>query len=165
MTKLRFIRNLIGAVLLVGVGFLVWFDYDFHESMKTDFWNRDGKPDAKAMNRHTDGNYPDSIFRVVEVGNSSRANGDGEELAIFCFPPTDVPRMKAWLGHSVEWTAGFPELVGWRWHIEQNAPRDLVIDQTARPEDFIHLPTSPTSGHCTLIDVVRGVSYQINIRM
>jgi len=137
----------------------------FYVSNKTDYWKRDGKPSAEVMRWFAEARYPSSIFRVVEVGHSSRANGDGEELTIYCFPPADLPTLKASLGLDKEWAAGFPENTEWRSHIEKNAPRDLVIDQAARPEDYIHIPTSPEDFDCTLIDVVRGISYEIRIRM
>ena len=165
MTKLRYIRNLLGIVLLVGLGGMALILAGFYVATKTDCWKRDGKPSAELMHWFAEANYPSSIFRVVEVGCSTRFNGDGEELTIYCFPPADVPKLKASLGMDKEWAAGFPENSWWRSHIEKNAPRDLAIDLKARPEDYIHIPTSPEDLDCTLIDVVRGVSYQIIFRM
>ena len=164
MTPLRFARNLLGIVLLVGLGGMALILAGFYEATKTDSWKRDGKPSAEVMQRLAEEQYPSSIFRVVEVGISSRFNGDGEELTIYCFPPADVPRMKACLGRDKKWAAGFPENNSWRWHIEKSAPRDLVIDEAARPENYIHIPNSPGNFGCTLIDVVRGISYKIIYR-
>lgn len=135
MTTLRFTRNLLGAVLLVGLGGMALILAGFYVSNKTDYWKRDGKPSAEVRHRLAREHFPASIFRVVEVGHSSRANGDGEELTIYCFPLADVPKMKASLGMDKEWAAGFPENDWWRSHIEKNAPRDLAIDRAARPED------------------------------
>lgn len=165
MTTLRFNRNLLGIVLLVGLGGMALILAGFYVANKVDYWKRDGKPSAEVMRWFAEARYPSSIFRVVEVGFSSRSNGDGEELTIYSFPPADVPKMKASLGMDEKWVAGFPENDGWRSHIEKNAPRDLVIELTARPGDYIHIPTSPEDFNCTLIDVVRGISYEIRIRM
>lgn len=165
MTTLRFIRNLFGIVLLVGLGGMALILAGFYVANKVDSWKRDGKPSAEVMQRLAMDHFPGSIFRIVEVGHSSRANGDGEELTIYCFPPADLPKMKASLGLDKEWAAGIPENTEWRSHIEKNAPRDLVIDRAAQPEDYIHIPTSPEDFDCTLIDVVRGISYEIRIRM
>lgn len=162
MKILRYLGILAGVIFLAGLGFFAWMRYDLHESMKTDSWSRDGAPSAEMLKRLADWNYPDSISRVVEVGHSSRANGDGMKLTIYCFAPADVPRMKAAHGSDVDWDSGFPTRDGWRWPIEQNAPRDLVIGPTARPGDYIHFPSSERQW--TIIDVVRGISYQINIR-
>ena len=164
MTTLRFTRNLLGIVLLVGLGGMALILAGFYVANKTDYWKQDGKPSAEVMQRLAEEQYPSSIFRVVEVGNSSRFNGDGEELTIYCVPPADVPKLKASLGMDKEWAAGFPENNWWRSHIEKNAPRDLVIDRAARPENYIHIPNSPGSFHCILIDLVRGISYEIHIR-
>lgn len=165
MTTLRFTRNLLGIVLLLGLGGMALILAGFYVANKTDHWKRDGQPSAEVIQRLARDHFPSSIFRVVEVGHSSRSNGDGEELTIYCFPLADVLKMKASLGMDKEWAAGFPENDWWRWHIEKNAPRDLVIGLTARPEDYIHISTSPEDLDCTLIDLVRGISYQIIFRM
>ena len=161
MKILRYLGILAGVIVLAGLGFLAWLRHDIRESMKTDSWSRDGPPSAEVMKRLAEWNYPASIFRVVEIGYSSRANGDGEELTIYCFPPADVPKMRACFGGAAKWNPGFPENGGWRWHIDQNAPRDLRVDWTASPEDYIHLPPTPTNNRSAMIDVVRGISYQI----
>jgi|GEM_PF-4855704 len=164
MTTLRFTRNLLGIVLLVGLGGMALLVAGFYMATKTDYWKRDGKPSAEVMHCFAEANYPSSIFRVVEVGCSTRFNGDGKELTIYCFPLADVLNMKACLGRDKKWAAGLPENSWWRWQIEENAPHDLVIDRAARPENYIHIPNSPGSFHCILIDLVRGISYEINIR-
>lgn len=164
MTKPRFIRNLLAIVLLVGLGGMALLVAGFYMATKTDYWKRDGKPSAEVMQRLAEANFPSSIFRVVEVGRSTRFNGDGKELTICCFPLADVLKMKACLGRDKKWAAGLPENIWWRWEIEDNAPRDLVIDRAARPENYIHIPNSPGNLHCILIDLIRGISYEINIR-
>ena len=161
MRGFRYIAAVLGTLLLTGVGFCAWLMHGFHESMKTDYWRRDGKPDAEVAKRLADCGYPSTISRTAEAGYSSRANGDGERVTIYCFPPTDVERMKNLLGGR-SWVVGLPSGDDWRSSLQEHAPADLLIPSTAKTSDYIHVPSDPKNHNWnwTIIDVVRGISYE-----
>ncbi|MEQ1934373.1 MAG: hypothetical protein ABL962_10935 [Fimbriimonadaceae bacterium] len=168
-TIFRFLGLLAGIAAVGALVFYAWGWYHFREAVKIDYWHRDGPPDLTTAKRLADWSYPASISRVTEIGDKSRATGDGENLTIYCFATSDVPVMKQVLGGGpAGWMEGFPAVDGWKQHIRDHAPLDLVIGPTADPKNYIHIPTPieqmGMNRYWTFIDVVRGISYQIRIR-
>ncbi|CAN5692164.1 hypothetical protein BH11VER1_BH11VER1_15350 [soil metagenome] len=168
MKTLRCLAFLGGFFLIALTGYF-WALHDFRESMKTDYWDRDETPNNATLQRLTnDWGFPVSIYRTVEKGNSSRANGDGERLEIYCFAPIAIPAMRQALNTQSGWVSGFPEIEGWREHILKNAPVDLIIGESESPKDFIHSPISLANmgmdRYWTIINVVRGIRYEIRIK-
>jgi hypothetical protein len=161
---LRVLAWVIGIGLLTAVSFFGWLMYDFHESSKTDFWDTDSPPDSATKAILARDGIPDVVTRVVRVGASSRFNGDGEDLTIYCFDPSMLTQMKRALGGATVWEAGLPADSGWRWQIRDHAPADLQIGDSPDTSSFIHLPTPAGSLNWTIIDIRRAVSYQIRIR-
>ena len=167
-TIFRFLSLLAGIAAVGALVFYAWGWYHFREAGKIDYWHRDGAPDLTTAKRLTDWRYPASISRVTEIGDKSRATGDGEELTIYCFAVSDLPEMKEALGGGeAGWVAGFPAVDGWREHIREHAPLDLVISATADPENYIHIPMlierMGMNRYWTIIDVVKGICYQIRV--
>lgn len=163
---LRSLGRLAYIVVVCVLGLFAWVWNYFREMGKHDVWRRDGAPDAIIAKRLSEWNYPASISRVTEIGDKSRATGDGEDLTIYCFALADLPKMKELLGGGeAGWSVGFPAVDGWREHIRDHAPLDLVISQTADPKSYIHIPMlverMGMDRYWTIIDVVKGVCYQI----
>lgn len=151
------------AILIGMIGCVAWAGQSFIETTRTDFWRRDTTLDAAETARLARSGYPRSIHRLVEVGCASRAQGDGENLVIHCFAPSDTSRMISALGRDTPWQPGLPTGQWWRHQLEKQAPPDLLISPTADPTHYRYLSIDP--GHeVTLVDVIRGISYQIIVR-
>lgn len=162
MKKLRRIAFIGGFLLLVGFCLVGWAIHEFHEGMKTDYYDIDQTPDASTMKRFTEWGYSPSISRFVQKGSSSRANGDGEKLIIYCFNPSEVPMMRHAIG-SDNWVSGFPSTPWWRDTMLKFTPADLVIDASESPDHFVHVPMFPDNYNWTIMDIVRGVSYEFSL--
>ncbi|MBL9115685.1 MAG: hypothetical protein JNJ83_11815 [Verrucomicrobiaceae bacterium] len=162
MKKLRILAAIGGALVLVGTGVTAWLIHEMNESIGTNTWRRDGPPSETDMIRLLGSDYPRSITRVVEDGVSSRFNGDGEELIIFCFPASDLPRMVKLLSDDRDWSPGLPNGPNWRHQIDSRCPADLQIIPTASSADFIHVQID--NWRWTIIDKNRGISYRVIIR-
>ena len=77
----------LGLIILMLARQVLWFiSFELNEATKLDVWKRDGPPSSARMAGIFGTDYPRFITRrVVENGISSRFNGDGEELTVFCF--------------------------------------------------------------------------------
>ena len=162
MKKLRILALVGGALLLAGIAFAAWLIHDMNESMGGDAWRRDGPPSGTDMIRLLGSDYPRFITRVVEDGVSSRFNGDGEELVIFCFPASKLPIMMQLLSDDRDWLHGLPDGPNWRHQIDSRCPADLQIIPTASSSDFIHIRIDDWLW--TIIEKSRGISYRVIIR-
>ena len=161
---LRIIGWLSLALVLCALCFFGWLTYDFHESGKTDFWSTDSPPDAVMVSKFAEWGYPSTIYRVVRHGASSRWNGDGEDLTIYCFPVADVPRMKLIFGSDAVWVDGLPSDGGWRFYLREHTPKDLSIDDTSDSSAYIHIRYGSGYFGRTIIDTRRGISYEYRSR-
>ena len=153
-----------GVALLITISFFSWLIYDFHQSSKMDFWNTDSQPDATMKAILTREGIPETVTRVVKIGCSSRFNGDGEELTIYCFDPSQLDQMTHALGGGSTWMPGLPADSGWKWQIRDHAPADLKIEDSPDASFFIHLPTPVGSLNWTIIDIRKAASYQVRFR-
>lgn len=162
MTKLRVLGLIGGVLLLIGIACAVWILQEFNASTGTDVWQRDGAASGTDLTRLLGEDYPSSISRVVENGHSSRFNGDGEELVIFCFATADLPKMQQLLGDGSAWVPGLPNGPNWRHLIDSRSPQDLKIAPAASAEGFVHVEID--AFRCTIIDTVRGISYRVIIQ-
>jgi hypothetical protein len=162
------IKNLSIAVGIVVIAIVVVVlgraNLDFHESTKTDVWNRDYSPDAAALAQLTARNYPGSIHHVFEVGSSSRANGDGESLSIYSFDPADTEAFKAAIYARHGWADGFPNVSDWGHLLERTAPRNLWITPSDDSQDFVHAVEDPDGMTSCLINRKKGVVYLYTVR-
>lgn len=163
----KIICALAGAALIALVaaaGFFAWLMHDMHEIGKTDHWNTDLLPDAAMKANFAKWGLPDSITRELRAGSSSRINGDGRKLTIYCFPPDALSNMKSALGQDSTWADGLPAGTAWKAQIEELAPKDFSPGDFSDSSAFVHLPSAPDSLGWTIIDVRRGVSYLVIIR-
>lgn len=163
MKKAALLTHASSFILIGMIGCVAWAGQTFIETTRTDFWRRDAILDAAETARLARSGYPRSIHRLVEIGCSSRAQGHGENLVIHCFSPSDAPRMISALGRDTPWQSGLPTGQWWRRQLKSQAPPDLLVSPTADPSHFRYLSTDP-SHEVTLVDVIRGISYQIIIR-
>lgn len=162
MKKIRILALMGGALLLAGIALAAWLIHGMNESMGGGTWRRDGAPSSTDMIRLFGSDYPPSVTRVVEDGVSTRFNGDGEELIIFCFPTSDLPRMMKLLSDDREWLPGLPDGPNWRHQVDSRCPADLQIIKAAPSTDFIHIQID--NWRWTIIDKNRGISYRVTIR-
>lgn len=115
-----------------------WGMFKFLEGSKTDYWRRDYAPTAADLARFAEQRYPSSIHRVLEVGHSSRVNGDGESLTICSYDPADSEAFISVIMAGNGWAEGLPKDSHWRNTLERDAPRHLWITASDVPEDFVH---------------------------
>lgn len=168
MKTLR-LSALLGGVLVLGVlAIIAWLTNDWGQQNPADIWDVDGPPSASVAKWFSDSGYPSSISRVVEKGVSCSFNGDYEKLTIFCFPVADLEHMKRVLSANEKWDNGFPTDMNWRYQIESRAPADLRIARDAPASSFIHIHIPAVEAlmnrRWTIIDVTRGICYQIIIQ-
>ena len=152
------------VAVLAFLSFFAWLVYDINESRKTDFWNTDAPPDAVMKSWLMERGYPDSVTRVVEVGNSSRVNGDGEKLTVCCFPVADLGKVKRGLGGSSIWREGLPPDGSLLGHLQTQTPKDLNLSYLSYGSDYIHLSSPLGARYWLIIDVRRGISYEYIVR-
>lgn len=103
--------------------------------------------------------YPSTISRVLRHGVSSRFNGDGNDLTVYCFPPAEVSRMKQLINdRQADWINGLPPHGSWKSYLREHTPKDLSLDETGDGRDYIHIHHEPHEFGCTIIDTRRGIS-------
>lgn len=146
------------------VAFFGWEIFKFHESSKTDYWRRDYAPDAADLASFAERGYPSSIYRVFEVGHSSRFNGDGESLTIYRYDPADSEAFMSALKVGNGWSDGLPKNSGWSYILEHDASKHLWITTSDAAGDFVHAVEGPDDVTSRLINHKRGIIYLHTIR-